>query len=50
MRYGLFGHDLEKGVIVRGRLRGLWIPCGDFDEMSREAFREFLETPPPLGT
>ena len=23
-RYGLFGHDLEKGVVIRARLRGLW--------------------------
>ena len=48
VRYGLFGHDLEKGVIVRGRLRGLWISRHDADELALEAFCEFAEAPPPL--
>ena len=25
LTYGLFGHDFEKGVVFRARLRGLWI-------------------------
>jgi hypothetical protein len=49
IRYGLFGHDLEKGVIVRGRLRGLWISRSDADDLPHRAVRAFLETPPPLG-
>jgi hypothetical protein len=49
-RYGLLGHDLEKGVIVRGRLRGLWVPEEAVDEASRIAYRDFLSLPPPLGT
>jgi hypothetical protein len=48
-RYGLFGHDLEKGVIIRGRLRGLWMPPGVSVEECRRAFKEFLALPPPLG-
>ncbi len=48
--YGLLGHDLERGVVVRGRLRGLWIADADLDEAARAAFREFLAQPPPLGT
>jgi hypothetical protein len=49
VRYGLFGLDLEKGVIVRGRLRGFWVPAGEIAEKSRIAFQEFLNLPPPLG-
>ena len=50
VRYALFGHDLEKGVVVRGRLRGLWIPTESGEADLREAYREFLALPPPLGT
>jgi hypothetical protein len=50
VRYGFFGHDLEKGVILRGRLRGLWIISDSRSESVSEAYREFLELPPPLGT
>jgi hypothetical protein len=48
-RYGLFGYDLEKGVVLRGRLRGVWLPhpCGE-PERSRR-YQAFLEEPPPLG-
>jgi hypothetical protein len=49
IRYGLFGHDLEKGVIVRARLRGLWISRHDAGEMALEAFCEFAKAPPPLA-
>jgi hypothetical protein len=49
VRYGLFGHDLEKGVIVRGRLRGLWISPESTIEAHREAYQDFLKQPPPLG-
>lgn len=49
VRHGLFGHDLEKGVVLRGRLRGLWIPPGDTEALSRQAFRAFLDSPLPLG-
>jgi hypothetical protein len=47
--YGLFGHDLEKGVVLRGRLRGLWLVS---DEPEQEALRRqerFLREPLPLG-
>jgi hypothetical protein len=50
IRYGLLGHDLEKGVVVRARLRGLWSSGADLEEASRRAFQEFLEQPLPLGT
>lgn len=50
VRYGLFGHDLEKGVIVRGRLRGLWVDTKAPGEAIAAAYQEFLDLPPPLGT
>jgi hypothetical protein len=49
VRYCLFGHGLEKGVIVRGRLRGLWIDSADLAEEARNAHAAFLTLPPPLG-
>lgn len=46
VRYALFGFDLEKGVVLRGRLRGVWLgeTAGAEDERQR-----FLSEPPPLG-
>ena len=49
MRYGLFGHDLEKGVVLRARLRGLWIRSQTPVATARALFEEFLREPPPLG-
>jgi hypothetical protein len=49
IRYGLFGHDLEKGVVVRGRLRGIWVSRKDGDLLPKTAFDEFMAEPPPLG-
>jgi hypothetical protein len=48
-RYGLFGHDLEKGVVLRARLRGLWIQSQTPVATARALFEEFLREPPPLG-
>src|SRR5262249_15860725 len=41
VRYGLFGHDLEKGVVVRGRLRGIWTSQIKGTTRAHAAFREF---------
>jgi hypothetical protein len=50
VRYALFGLDLERGVIVRGRLRGIWYAARpDYAEVERRR-DEFLREPPPLGT
>ena len=49
IRYGLFGHDLEKGVVVRGRLRGIWGSRRDSELLPQTAFQEFMAEPPPLG-
>lgn len=47
-RYRLFGHDLEKGVILRGRLRGLVLPRDGDEDAARAAFAEFVKEPPNL--
>jgi hypothetical protein len=50
VRYGLFGHDLEKGVVLRGRLRGCWLPSGTTAESCRALLQQFYDMPPPLGS
>ncbi|QEH33503.1 hypothetical protein OJF2_20050 [Aquisphaera giovannonii] len=45
----LFGHDLEKGVVIRGRVRGLWLPTEGLDARLKSAESRLLEVPPPLG-
>jgi hypothetical protein len=50
VRYGLFGHDLEKGVILRGRLRGCWLPSGTTAESCRGLLQQFHAMPLPLGS
>ncbi len=48
-RYALFGHDLEKGVVLRSRLRGYWIRSLTPEDDALSRYREFLEEPLPLG-
>jgi hypothetical protein len=50
VRYGLFGHDIEKGVILRGRLRGWWLPGGTTAESCRDLLQQFHAMPLPLGS
>jgi hypothetical protein len=47
--YGLFGHDLEKGVVLRGRIRGTWLDPGSPDAEIGRQHAEFLREPPSLG-
>lgn len=49
-RYGLFGHDLERGVVLRGRLRGIWTDSKTAKEDALDSYEQFLREPPPLGT
>ncbi len=49
IRYGLFGHDLEKGVVLRGRIRGVWIDAAVAAEEARRRHEAFLREPPALG-
>jgi hypothetical protein len=48
-RYGLFGLALEKGVILRARLRGCWFHSAIPDEVVTALYQQFLQEPPPLG-
>jgi hypothetical protein len=49
VRYGLLGHDAEKGVILRASVRGVWIGSEILAEDARELYRQFLAQPPSLG-
>jgi hypothetical protein len=49
-RTGLFGHDLERGVVLRGRVRGLWFPKDRAFTGARDQYDSFLREPPPLTT
>lgn len=48
-RYGLFGHDLEKGVVLRARLRGVWTQSSTARQDALVLYERFLREPPPLG-
>jgi len=50
VRYGLFGYDLERGVVLRGRVRGFWTPRGGAMALAEDKARAFLAEPPPLRT
>jgi hypothetical protein len=49
-RYGLFGYDLERGVVLRGRLRGIWLESETAKEDAFARMDHFLAEPPPLTT
>jgi hypothetical protein len=49
-RYGLFGHDVEKGVVLRARLRGIWLRADSPQQAALDRFEQFLHEPLPLGT
>lgn len=46
----LFAERLEKGVIRRVRLGGMFLPRGDDLEQARTIYREFISAPLPLTT
>jgi hypothetical protein len=48
-RYGLFGYDLEKGVVLRGRVRGAWLACAADEAESHRRYEAFLAEAPALG-
>jgi hypothetical protein len=49
VRCALFGYDLEKGVILRARLRGIWIRSKSPENDANSLLEEFLREPLPLG-
>lgn len=50
LRYGLFGYDLEKGVVLRGRLRGHWYHHPNFNAAIQRLARQFQDSPLPLSS
>lgn len=46
----LFGQPLEKGVILRSRMRGLFVPQDRSEELARAALADLVHSPPPLTT
>ena len=49
-RYRLFQEPLEKGVIRRGRLRGIFVPHSQDLANALTLYRDFVESAPPLTT
>ncbi|HEX8199484.1 MAG TPA: hypothetical protein VF590_03290 [Isosphaeraceae bacterium] len=50
IRCGLFGYDLERGVVLRARLRGLWLRAEGAEAATRARFEQFVREPLPLMT
>lgn len=44
----VFAEPLEKGVILRTRIRGAYLPCHGDEELAAHAWRDFIAAPPPL--
>lgn len=44
----LFGQPLEKGVILRSRLRGVFVPVRDGECLAQAALADLAVSPPPL--
>jgi hypothetical protein len=49
VRYALFGLALERGVVLRARLRGCWIRSRNPEQDTAALYQQFLLEPPPLG-
>ncbi len=50
LTHRLFSPDLEKGVILRSRLRGAWLPRANDLALAEQLYRQFLASPLPLTT
>jgi len=50
LTFHLFPGQLEKGVIRRGRVRGIFLPSDNDLASAAQALREFAESEPPLTT
>ena len=49
VRHHLFDDWLEKGVVLRARLRGVFVPRGNDTQLASEQYSAFREAEPPLG-
>jgi hypothetical protein len=50
LRHRLFPEPFEKGVILRARLRGVFLPQSDDTRMAADSYAAFAAEEPPLGT
>ena len=50
VRHWLFDGSLEKGVILRARVRGLFLPRDRDLQLAQKCFADFASAEPPLGT
>lgn len=50
IRHSLFGLFLEKGVIVRARIRAAFVPREGDEQWARAVYDDFLNAPLPLTT
>jgi hypothetical protein len=50
IRHHLFSQPLEKGVILRARARGIFLPFAADNQMLDSAYQRFLAAPLPLTT
>jgi hypothetical protein len=48
-RYALFGHDVERGVVLRARLRGCFLQSATPEAGAIDLWRAFQSEPLPLG-
>jgi hypothetical protein len=46
----LFSQQLEKGVILRARVRGTWLPADRDESLAAASYRNFAALDPPLTT
>ena len=49
LAHRLFARPLEKGVILRSRVRGLWVAREQDVSVAAESYRRFAASEPPLG-
>lgn len=48
LSHEVFAEPLEKGVILRTRIRGAYLPSDADEQLAAQAWREFVAAPPPL--
>jgi hypothetical protein len=50
LAWSLVGHFMEKGVVRRTRVRGMFLPGRPEHTLVRDLYAEFAASPPPLAT
>ena len=49
IRWQMFPESLEKGVIRRGRVRGVFLPREQDEQLARAAWRALVDSPDVLS-